>query len=573
MPTISCNLQEIYCSIKNKHSNDINLVPSLITDSVYYSGSGWGRLWKWFYFIVEWIGRKDFKTERLRQVMLKTQAVFEETLPTIVDYAKTYQSYLDKRLKGNEVDENEIHESRKKITEWNRSTTPFVDYIQYSENSKISTVFQQFFGDSSEKNAALFSYGEERRILKESQLFIDIEGYLHSPLPISILVKVGKQKELSPKETQEFSRWVETLNYYADQIPIGLFLDCLELLMEKSGEKASLVNLQLRLLQKGLKIFQRPDQDHRIWRGSLIPGDELPGKTGKIILGRKIPERECGFRDNQIFAIENIPDCLVAVGENRAYWPLKKEIGEKHQWGIPMPDVKYIDPKGRFAIIENLTPAIKDNQWTTPPNTQLKPEDRETLTPIANLFRWWKEQSVCPENFSLKHLVFNQSGALKYTHALLPQPFEFRILEDALFKISQGHLNVYKFLMKESGLCEHITMSYYREIVSQALKNKPLDAEKEAISRRITDPVVVEQGNELYQTIQKIKQETINALETKFTFSDEGYKFLHKELNKQLTKWYKGTYSASRIWPTMQPSILNNLERCLKFCKGCTTSG
>lgn len=568
MPAISSNLQEIYCSLKNDQSETIDLVPSLITDSVYYSGSGWGRLWKWFYIIAEWICGKEIKAERLRQVMLKTQQAFKEGLPSIIDHVKAYHSYLGKRLQGEDVEEEEVHEARRKITEWNRSTTPFIEYVQHSQNPKIAILFQKFFSDLIKDEQSVFSYGDERISLKESQLLIDLEGYLHSPLPIHILIKIGRQQDLIPKETKEYDQWIENLNRQGDQIPLGLFLDCLQYLMDRAGGEARLNHILLSLLQNGLKILARPDQEHQIWRGCLSQGDELSVGGNKIVLGQKIQVNESVFRDNDIFAIKDDPNHLVAIGDNRAYWPLKNEISEHHQWGIPMPAVEYLDPKGRFAIIEKVSPALQDNQWVdTSRCSDLSDEETRILTPIANLFKWWNKHSVCPENFSLKHLVFNESGNLKYTHALSPKPFDFRVLEDALYQIAQEHLKIYKFLMEKSGLRKHITMGYYQTIASRAINDETLQAKEEALSRKITDPIVIERGEELYRTMQQMKQELVNVLKKEFIISCDIEEGLQEKMKEHLTTWYNGTYSASRIWPTVQESVLTNLNRFLKRCK------
>lgn len=565
MTGISSNLQEIYSACRKSEAPEKFLVPSLLTKRVYYSGEGWGRLWKWFFQAVQFLFGKDLKTDRLASLMLKTQAAFSKNLPAIVEHAKTYQTYLDQRIRGEEADEDALHSSRRQISRWTRSTKPFAAFVDKNDNERISTLFQTFYSDELEKGEQLFSYGEDTESLQETQLLIDLEGYLHRPLPIPLLKKLAGQGELTSEEQHNLENWVEILNKKKHKIPIGLFLDCLNILTAKPGFGGSLIDLETRLLQNGLELLQMNESEHLSWRAGLNTGDTLENGSNTYLLADPIGVKAEGFDNNLLFEIEDDPQHVIAIGNNRCYWPIKERVAHDFQWGVPMPEITDISPDGRFALVEKLTPAITQNQWITKENHEVAPEDSMILTPIANLFRWWGERSICPENFNLDHLMFNQAKELKYTHALLPRPFDYRVLEDLAYEISQENLTIYLYLMKNANLDRHVTLQFYQRVVEKALKDKNVKFKNLAACYTVTDPEVVKRSRTLYKEIQQVRESILASLNSQFVIADQ--QPLVQEANKQLLQWYKETCSASRIWPSVEPSVTKNLRRFLQVRK------
>ena len=571
MTGISSNLQEIYSACRKSSKPETSLVPSLLTKRVYYSGAGWGRLWKWFYQAVQFLFGKDLKTDRLTKVMQKTQAVFNQKLPAILEHTTSYQTYLDKRIGGEEVDEEEIHTSRKQITSWTRSTAPFTAFVDKSNNQKITPLFQTFFSDEVEKGEPLFSYGNQANSLQETQLLIDLEGYLHCPLPIELLMKLAREENLSTEDAHLLENWIDLLNKKQNHIPIGLFLDCLKVLTDKPGFGGSLISLEMQLLKNDLKILQITEPEHLAWRSSLKAGDILELEATTYTLGEQIETQNEGFDSNIHFEIEGDQERVISIGINRAFWKMRERIALDHQWGIPMPAVHEISPDGRFAVVEKLSSAVEKEQWITPENHPVEAQDQLTLIPIANLFQWWGDRSICPSNFTLDHLMFNKSGELKYTHALMPQPFDFQILEDLAYEIAQDKLVIYLFLFEHSGLKSHITMRFYQRIVGKALKDKKVNTKSLAACYKVTDPEVIKRGKALYKEIRVMRDIILKTLNREYQVADQ--EKLLQNANSQLLEWYIGTCSASRIWPTIETLVTQNLRRFLNISKCPMTAG
>lgn len=565
------NLQEIYSACQSNKSEELALVPSLFSPQVYYSGSGWGRLWKWFYIAVRFLTCKDLKTDRLFKIMQKTEEIFSKRLPLVVENARSYQDYLRKRITEEEVDEKEVHALRKSVRKWTRSTAPFTSFLDKGKNKNITFLFQIFYSDALEQGLRPFSYGEEEKLLQETQLFIDLEGYLHRPLPIPLLKKLACGIELTPEEKHELENWVEILNKKKHSIPVGLFLDCLKALTENSLFGGNLTDLQVRLLQNDLELLLMEDREHLRWRASLRPGDELACDGHLYKLGESVGLSGKEEDKNILFKIDGDEDHVIAIGMNQAYWPVKQRVAEEFQWGVKMPDIRKISPDGRFAVIEKLSPAVLENQWKTPKNHSVIDEDLFILTPIVNLLQWWGKQLICPVDFSLDYLMFNNEGELKYTHSLQPQPFDFRQLEDLAQDISQGHLNIYLYIMEQSNLSTHITMNFYRRVVQASLNNENCRIKNLAAQRKTIDPEVIRRGRHLYKEIRKMRTNIVKTLNREFNIVDQ--EKLLSEVSRELFTWYTETCSASRIWPTIEASVTGNLRNVLQVRQRAMTTG
>lgn len=561
----ACNLQEIYSACQSKKSGEPALVPSLISQRVYHSSYGWGRLWKWFYLAVQFLTGKDLKTKRLIKIMQKMEKIFSKKLPQVIENAAAYQDYLEKRIREEEVDENEVHALRKNVRRWTRATAPLSSIVEKKQNEKITSLFQTYYPDSIERGELPFSYGQGEVLLRETQLLIDLEGYLHSPLPLALFKKLARKEDLSSDEQHELEKWIKILNKKKENIPVDLFIDCLRVLTKKPSFGGSLIELKVRLLQNNLELLRMKEEKHLSWRAALQPGDELESGSHTYRLGEAIGVKSEGFDSTLIFEIEGNEDHVIAVGMNRAYWSIKQKVANEFQWGIKMPEIKEISPDGRFAIIERLTPAISENQWESPENQPLVESDLSILDPISNLFKWWGKESVCPANFSLNRLMFNMAGELKYTHSLQPTAFDFRLLEDLAYEIAQGNLNVYLHIMQQSKLSSHLTMNFYRRVVEASLKNESVKIRDLAAYRKISDPVVIQRGRKLYKKIQKLRAKIIKTLNKEFDHIDQHS--LLANANKELKEWYEGTCSASRLWPSIEEAVTGNLRRPLQLGK------
>jgi hypothetical protein len=559
MTSLGSNLQEIYSACQGKETESAQLVPNLTATRIYHAGCGWGRAWKWFYRIIEYVFGKDLHTKRLQHVMQKTRQIFSDTLPRIQEHIETYHSYLEKRLGEENIAEQDVHTCRKRISQWNRSIAPFIQFSTEKPTPSLQKLFQDFYPEALEEGCIPFSSEIKQQTLHEAQQLIDLEGYLHGPLPLGLIKRLALQQELTAPEQRELLHWIDTLNQNKERIPSGLFIKCLGTLADRAGQGVRLIDLEMQLLQNNLEILHQPDKEHVRWRDSLKARDSLFYGEEEIILGDPIPRKESGLDANILFAIKGDPDHVAAIGINCAYWPIKEKISQDHQWGIPMPDIRRIAPDGTFAVIEKLEPALPANQWITPPHSPLNPKDKEILLPIANQIRWWADQSLCPESFSLSHLMFDQSGSLKYTRAMTPQPFDFLLLEDLIKEIAQTNLSVYLYLMRESNLANHIMINFFQKIVSQALKGKPLEAKRLAACRKITDPKAIERGTALYKEILALKNRLTKEIASQYTVTDSDR--LSKEINEQIEEWFRDTKSASLFWASSEPAISGNLKK------------
>ncbi len=545
MTSLRTNLQELYSACNSKGA----LVPHPFSRKVYDSGYGWGRIWKWFYSVLEHLFCKDFKTERLQKTMEKTQAVFSSRFAEVQESLHCYQEYLKDRISDEKIDEKEIHPYRKRITLWNRSTTPFLSLSK----DKTSTLFEKYYPD----DAKPFNTENLTESLQLAQHLINLEGYLHSPLPLNLLGKLARAEALTKTDKKQLKKWIKTLNT-KKEIPQKAFHTALVSLVQTIGSDATISNLEMGLTDLNLKLFLQPEPSHINWRETLQPGEVLSCGGKEYILDEPllVKEEDDGLDHTLLFTIKDQPEKVIAIGINPSFMRLKEQMSQKYQWGVEMPAIYAIEENGKFAVMERMQTPLSERTWTA--SAYLFPfEEKKILDPLVNMIKWWFKQSLTPLDFSLKHLMFDNKGSLKYTHLLMPELLNFSFLEDLIVELANGNLTVYLYLMKESTLRDHLVIDFYHRMVTNAVDNKPANAKNLAACRKITDPEVIKRGKSLYKQSQEMRKQVLKKLSKEYCISDRAT--LKKTLNAMLTTWHKKNCTASSFWPDTEASIIRNL--------------
>lgn len=545
MPSLQANLQEIHSACRC----DGALAPSPFSDKVYHSGRGWGRLWKWLYSAIKSITGKDVKSKQLQKTMEKTQTVFNKQFTEVKESLQYYQEYLKTKTASDEVDEKETHLHRKKITRWNQATTPFLSLT----TEKTSAIFKKYFPDETNP----FKTEELSEDLSLVQHLIDLEGYLHSPLPLNLLAKLAQKEILIEQEKKQLEKWTKTLNRKS-QIPQKRFRAALVSFVKSLGSTASLTDLEMGLSEHKLQLFFQPDPFHMQWRETLQSGEALTCNEEEYILDEPLSakDEEDGTDHILYFTIKDEPKKVIAIGINPSFIRIKEQINEKYQWGIPMPTIHTIEENGNFAVVERMSTTLLDHKWAATPH-DIPYEDEKVLFPLANMLKWWCEQSLTPSKFSLKHLQFDTNGILKYTHSLIPDLFNYSLLEDLAIELANGNLDAYRYLVKKSSLSTHIIVDFYKKMISQAIENEPANAENLAACRKITDPEVIKRGKTLYKETQSIRKQVLKTLSLSHMIENQNKILI--TLNDLIITWHKQKCSASQFWPNAETSIIKEL--------------
>ncbi len=527
MNTLGSNLQEIYAACLCEE--DAVLVASVSGSDVYDASCGWGRIW----CAVDALFSLGLRDSKLKGTLLKTEALFKETLEGIQKQTTLYKASLEKRMQGEEVED--LHLIRQYLTEWNHQTAPFIKLLKEDSGEKIKTLC----------SGILFPVPENWDEIQHIQALINLEGYLHEALPLQILAKLACGTKLTAKEEARLDKWLNALNEMLAEVPFDIFYTAIESITAYLGAKAEHAKLLTTLAEKSPKLFQRADEAHLRWRSQLQPGDTVDCNGTTYILGKQLHERAQDIDHNLIFTLTNNTERVLVISYNRALPAIIAYLEKKHHWGVPRASTVEIDSRGKCWLAEKLVKPLSGRKWFK--------SDHKSLKPVANMVQWWIKEELSPHEFTAKHLFFDRTGLLKYTKVLFPIVFDFLKVEAFLLELANGDLAAFQYLMEQSGMADHGARAYFRTMLTNALNGAQGDPGDLAACRKIADPKVVDQGPVLAAEVLKLRESAYCPL--KEAFKDKDPKHLLKTLNEVIISTYQYTKSASMLWPTMRALV------------------
>ena len=564
---LASNFHEIYDAVHAPGKQEPDLVANIFSTRIYHSSRGWGRLWRWFYHITDFFIGTNFRLKKLRQAMEKTRKTFHDKLPLIQENINTYQTYLQKKSAGYNVKETDFHKARRTITAWNNATAPFLDLIHNGKNEKLTALFYKYFPADIEKGTyePPFSWNENIKPVRGLQKIITIEGYLHEPLPLTILEKLAAGKIIPESEGKDLGLWIDKLNKLPSIINVSLFHDSMIAFVNYlSGlqylEPPSLAALELELADRGLKLFTTEEAEHIQWRNELKPGDSL-GKG--ITLGEQIGKKYYDKDKNFVFSIKEDPKKVVYIGRNRTLFGLRERINKLYSGGIPSAIFHAVDPEGRFAIMERLNGSFDHYKWKSTRASGIHPNDNDLLVPLANLVAWFIQNEVTPNVLTPKHLMFDAKGQLRYAKITMLEEFDYTVLEDFIFEAANGNRLVFCQLMNLSRLNGHPYQKFFKSMLEYALEGKKKNASTVAALDGITDPKVVDRGEALHETVKKLKESCCRKIcrEYKLESSDR----LLETVKKALDQFYYSTNSSGILWPSAEEEVVASVVNTMKL--------
>ena len=300
-------------------------------------------------------------------------------------------------------------------------------------------------------------------------------------------------------------------------------------------------------------------------------GDVLTCNGKQYILGERIGQKAIGDDNNYIFAIENDKDMLVMVGINEAVLALKQKLSEEYEWGIKGVEYKYIDPRGRFALVERLHDPLGGHQWTSTDEV-ITEEDQEVASPMAGLLDWMVQQEKTPLNFSPKYLMFDKDGQLKSLKVTMEKykekseeegplkvepDFDYNSLEQFAYECAGGNLRIYKYLMECSGLKTHKYAKYYSIMLENGLKGEKITAANQAGMEQITDPRIVDRGEALAKEVVLLREKC--CLSVQKSLGGIVPKNLKEMVDEKIISFYEKNRSAGILWASMDIQVVSGI--------------
>jgi len=195
---LQCNLREIYAASQRYDKKP--LVPNLFGTRLYSKNFlGWGRLWKWFFDLLEIFGNTSFKEKKIKQALRLTHTIFFQELDRASKSAKRYENYLKGESKGS------ISPERRVLFKWEKATKTFLHAFKKETFSKLNAIVYSELPKDPLKNP--FSSPEQEILVNKMCAVVALEGYFRERLPLEVLKKVALKSPLSFWENKTFSRF------------------------------------------------------------------------------------------------------------------------------------------------------------------------------------------------------------------------------------------------------------------------------------------------------------------------------------------------------------------------------
>lgn len=548
---LEANFKEIYHAIKFPSESNSLLVSNFSSSRIYDSRYGWGRLWRWFYHLADWMTGHSWHEEKLRRAILKTHALFNREITKLQGPLKRYLEYLNHYGKGYAIDEGKYFTARSLITAWNTSTKLFLKMAESShfKNSLHKATLINF-------ENPLFPSSTTSQLLQTCQKIIDLEGLTQGPLPLAILKKVLREKPLNPLDQKDLDKWICKINKLNLEVkPLHQALEAVNHIYYKANDHFSesclLTTLELFLEDKGCKIFQKAEPKHVLWRQNIEPGTHFRLQRTEIILGKEIYPKFSGSDQTRAYDIEDQPDRIALISHNRIHLPLRAlRMQKRNEFEIP--SVIFLDrtQDGKIAVLERLKP-LNAIQWSST-NGKISPKDEAIVNSLSALIQSFISKKITPTKFNTPYLMINKHHQLKVLKPSQIDVLDFNALEDFIFECSAGNPTIFQALMLKSGMTAHPIAKFYQDIISNTLFNDPTTPDDLAGIYRISDPKVVDRAILLTSLIKPIK----NQLLLNFRELDpkQSPQTLEKKVNILLLKEYMAFKTAGRLWPTFLES-------------------
>jgi hypothetical protein len=501
------NFKEIYHTIKFPHYQPLSLVANLTGTRIYDSRYGWGRLWCWFYKAFDFITDYPWQNRKLKQAILHTHTLFLKTLTNIELHLNTYKEYLNKLGKGYIVTEDFCVEARDQITKWNNATNSFYKQLRKT-NSKNNLVnlFQTSFDKKAPKIKAFC----------DIQKIIDLEGCCGSPVPLFAIKRILRNIPLNTIDQKEIGKWVAKINKY--KVPIEIVHKALKAIANfytsknntKTAIQDSLYSLEFFIEEKGCAVFHLNDQKHLKWRQNLQKGNIIHMNHAMITLGNEIFPKLSGSNQTRAYLIQEMPNHIALIAHNRCALPLRNlHMRQTKNLGIQSAHFTEISLDGRVALMERMT-NVSELRWTSNNNT-ISSEDRQLVEGITKLVKELIKHNVTPANLS-SSLMLDEKLQFKCVKPTIMQPFDFNVVEDYIYGCSGGNTIIFQTLMVQSGLINQPAAKFYKDIVSNTLKDEKIVASDLAAIYKIGDSKIVDRATVLSNQIKSEKKKLLLKL-------------------------------------------------------------
>lgn len=580
---ISHNLQNIYAYWHDQNSK-IELVPALFGHKIYCSTVGWkGRFLRVIYICIAFLFGDTLLNQKLKRAILQTQKCYTEAdkfRQVFID--KVYQDYLKKRFKNLKITASHraIHHARKQLTLFNQATGPLTKLIHKKKENKILNVLlnqkmtlflHKYFKGMIQNQTFPFYHETTYHKVKDQMHILALEGMVSRELPLNIFKKTREDErqvnhELDGKALRSFIKHIlqakqrGTFHVEIFKKAIKSITCHLERLKEESYD---LKILMQNLIKEGCIVLEEFDPTHLEWREQLTKGSRFisPGEAFYFLdedsdihhfeLGETIPG-DCQINKNEdhykVFEIhdptdsEKYQDHLLMIGPNKICMEYNEILRrEENFWGLAIPKLLYIHPKGKYAVVQKLQHSLNTIIWQSKNAGTFDKADEKYANPLLTLIEFFIEEKNTPKKFHWSYLKFDNDGRLMSTKECIPSgSVDVIALEKMIYKLSQKKLPIYQYLIQpllKSNQFKKIR-NYFKTVIKNAFENHPIEIRGLSKKMRIDNTRLIKRAMKLDQFINQ-------SLRPYGVGKNQDY---IKHLKTHTITFYEKTQGLGRFW-------------------------
>ncbi len=386
-----------------------------------------------------------------------------------------------------------------------------------------------------------------------------VESIMRKPMPQHAFLGLlnGEARCAAQEELQEWlacvkDKEVRLTPWLFHQALAGMIEVVLKTKVNSAELSHQVSSLEIALLKKGCKMFQREDQLYTKWLTVLSPGTVIDEKDGGgILLGES--KQHPTFLSQGLVAFERQghPDQLVIFGKSVALLGMWHASHKENGAMVPFVTVLKTDPQGRYLVIEKLVSSLEAIPFRRKFG-KVAEEDEAKCDEIARLIAWMSSQKVTPKvEFQPAFIFFTSKGFLR---TLVPlktdEPFDYNKLENFVRIAANGNYLAFRYIMRRSELIHHPVALFYLKIVEEHLLGAAKHAIRDqAVFDAIYDQRVIERAQTMIVNLKELRQKLFLALIPQLVNKErQARDTLLQEISKALIEFQKDTGLPASDW-------------------------
>lgn len=483
LPALRRNLQEIYAASQQPGPIQNHLVAW--GNSIYCKQTSWlGKTIKWINAVLDFF-KSDYSSNRIQDAVVATHALFVQIVAETAPHLNACEIALNEWSNGQAEAKERFAVHFSTIQPALEGIRPFMKLCH--KNTLLDPLFIPNFPAFQHTKTAFHNQALYERMGQIKAIY-QLTALSLGRLPLHLIKKNANGGPFEKQELEEFKAWFRKIKWHHQPFPLrhlqkGINHLCSFFEKNKSkGENFSKGFVEWNLFLMDHPLFNSPDPKHLLWRSQFKQGSKIPDyHLDKLItLAEPLNNKLNGFYDKTIaFRIDAPNPYAILFGHNCSVLNVRK-IGRENPsnglFGFRASTYHYVEPKGRYAIVELLYPM-------------------QDPIPLINQMDWLRKQVWTPSNLALKYLLFNRRGQLVSVKNHVRDTFDLMAIEKLAYDFSKGDLMLYRTMITESNLIRHPQAQYFHECIMEGLLGNPY-------VKKVADPIrdeiwsgkVMEQG-------------------------------------------------------------------------------